>query len=146
MSKTENFFVGTWRLITFEFQKDDGTVIYPFGREAQGSLIYTETGRYAAQLMRRDRPRFVLPDQMQGTVKETEDAFKGCISYFGSYTVDAENNLIIHRVEGALFPNMEGSNQIRLFELSENQLVLRTPPIKLDGDTAVGILQWKRIS
>jgi hypothetical protein len=146
MSETENLFIGTWRLITFEFQKDDGTVIYPYGREAQGSLIYTETGRYSAQLMRRDRPRFVLPDQMQGTVKETEDAFKGCISYFGSYAVDEENNLIIHRVEGSLFPNMEGSNQIRLFELSENQLILRTPPIKLDGDIAVGILQWKRIS
>jgi hypothetical protein len=145
MSVVDSLFIGAWRLITFEFQKDDDTVIYPYGREAQGSLIYTENGRYSAQLMRRDRPRFALPDQMQGTVKETEEAFKGCISYFGSYTVDEENSLIVHRVEGSLFPNMEGSNQIRLFELSETQLILRTPPIKLDGDTAVGILQWKRI-
>jgi len=145
MSETDTSFVGAWRLVTFEFQKDDGSIIYPFGREAQGSIIYTESGRYSAQLMRRDRPRFAIPDQMQGTAEEIDAGFKGCISYFGSYTIDEENNFIIHRVEGSLFPNMEGTNQIRLFEKSANQLTLRTPPFKLDGNTAVGILQWERI-
>jgi lipocalin-like protein len=145
MSETDNSFVGAWRLVTFEFQKDDGSVIYPFGREAQGSIIYTETGRYSAQLMRIDRPRFALPDQMRGTSAEIEASYKGCISYFGSYEVDFENRFIIHRVEGSLFPNMEGINQIRLFELAGDHLQLKTPPFRLDGEQAIGILQWKRI-
>jgi len=145
MSETDTSFIGAWRLVTFEFQKDDGSIIYPFGREAQGSIIYTETGRYSAQLMRRDRPRFAVPDQMKGTAAEIDAGFKGCISYFGSYTIDEENNFIIHRVEGSLFPNMEGSNQIRLFERATNGLTLRTPPFNLDGVIAIGILQWERI-
>jgi len=143
----ENFsFVGEWKLTSFEFRKDDGETLYPFGEQARGSIIYTESGRYSVQLMRVDRPRFTVPDQMRGTVEETEASYKGCISYFGSYEVDFENNFIIHRVEGSLFPNMEGSNQIRLFELSNDRLQLTTPPFKLDGIQAVGILQWKRIS
>ena len=145
MSETDNSFVGAWRLIMFEFQKDDGSVIYPFGREAQGSIIYTESGRYSAQLMRRDRPRFAVPDQMKGTMEEIDAGFKGCISYFGSYEVDFENSFIIHRVEGSLFPNMEGSDQIRLFELAGDHLQLKTPPFKLDSEQAIGTLQWKRI-
>ena len=95
--------------------------------------------------MRVGRPRFAKPDQMQGTVEEIQAGFKGCISYFGSYEVDFENNLITHRVEGSLFPNMEGSNQIRLFEMSANRLTLKTQTMKLDGDMAIGILQWERI-
>ena len=138
-------FVGAWKLISFEFRRDEGETMYPFGEKAQGSIIYTESGRYSAQLMRVDRPRFAVPDQMRGTSQEIEASYRGCISYFGSYEVDHENGFIIHRVEASLFPNMEGGNQIRLFELAGDRLQLRTPPFKLDGEQAIGILQWKRI-
>ena len=141
----ENILVGAWRLITFEFRRDDGSVIYPFGETARGSIIYTESGRYSAQLMRRDRPRFAVADQMQGTADEIEASYKGWISYFGAYELDLENNLIIHHVEGSLFPNMEGTKQFRLFEVSDNRMKLTTPPFKLDGEQAVGILVWERI-
>jgi Lipocalin-like domain len=145
MQKHPTSIVGAWRLITFEFRKVDGNVIYPFGKRARGSIIYTESGRYSAQLMRIDRPRFVSGDQMKGTVEEIEANYKGCISYFGTYELDFQNSLIIHHVEGSIFPNMEGRDQERFFELSENRLQLRTPPIKLDGEKAVGVLLWERI-
>src|SRR4030095_12769213 len=142
----EHFLVGAWRLISFEFRRDDGSVIYPFGEQARGSIIYTNTNRYSAQLMRRDRPRFTTADQMQGTSEEIEASFKGCISYFGAYELDSENNLITHHVEGSLFPNMEGTKQFRLLELIGNRLRLTTPPFKLDGEQAVGILTWERVN
>jgi hypothetical protein len=137
--------VGAWRLITFEFRNAGETVIYPFGEQARGSIIYTESGRYAAQLMRIDRPKFASGDQMQGTAEEIEANYKGCISYFGTYEINPKDSLIIHHVEGSIFPNMEGRDQERFFELSENRMQLRTPPIKLDGERAVGILLWERI-
>jgi len=37
--------IGTWKLISFEIQKENGEVVYPFGKNAQGSLIYTRSGR-----------------------------------------------------------------------------------------------------
>jgi Lipocalin-like domain len=137
--------VGAWRLITFEFRKEDETVIYPYGEKAKGSLIYTESGRYSAQLMRIDRPKLASGDQMKGTVEEIESNYKGCISYFGAYEFDLESSLIIHHVESSLFPNMEGRDQERFFEFSKNRLQLRTPSFKLDGEKAVGILLWERI-
>ena len=141
----EKILSGAWKLITFEFRRNNGVAIYPFGETAQGSILYTRSGRYSAQLMRHDRPRFAIPDQMQGAVKEIEAAFKGCISYFGSYELDIENKLITHHVEGSIFPNMEGTKQIRKYELDGDFMTLTTPPFKLDGEKAVGILRWKRI-
>jgi len=82
---------------------------------------------------------------MRGAANEIEASYKGCISYFGSYEEDRENGFIIHLVAASLFPNMEGSNQIRMFDLSGDRLQLRTPPFKLDGERAIGILQWTRI-
>ena len=139
-------FVGAWRLVTFEFRKTDGGVIHPFGAEAQGSIIYTESGRYAAQLMRKDRPRLKSGDQMKGTLEEVRANYQGCISYFGTYQVDHEKSAIIHHVEASIFPNMEGSQQERFFELSKNRLQLKTPPLRLNGEKAVGILQWERMA
>lgn len=136
---------GAWRLVTFEFRKEDGNIIYPFGEQARGSIIYTESGRYSAQLMRIDRLKFSSGDQMKGTAKEIEANYKGCISYFGTYEIKPQDSLIIHHVEGSIFPNMEGRDQERFFELSENRLQLRTPSIKLDGEKAVGVLLWERI-
>lgn len=136
--------IGAWRLVTFEFRKADGNVIYPYGEKARGSIIYTESSRYSAQLMRKDRPRFAISDQMMGTPSEIEANYKGSISYFGTYEVDIENGFIIHHVESSIFPNMEGSDQKRFFELSEGRLQLTTPPINLDGEKAIGVLLWER--
>lgn len=142
---SSNSFVGAWRLVTFEFLKEDGDVIYPFGAEAQGSIIYTESGRYSAQLMRKDRPKFRSGDQMRGTVEEIESNYKGCISYFGTYEVDQDLGFIVHHVEGSIFPNMEGTNQLRSFEFSGERLQLRTPPMMLDGVKSFGVLIWERV-
>lgn len=137
--------VGAWGLVTFEFRTADGNVIHPFGERARGTIIYTASGRYSAQLIRRDRPRFASGDQMTGTPEEIESSFKGCISYFGSYEVDADQGTIIHHVEGSLFPNMEGGDQKRTFDLSGNRLQLTTQSIKFGGEKAVGVLLWERI-
>ena len=137
--------IGVWKLLRFEFQAEGGRIIYPFGKEARGSFIYTESNRFSVQLMRIDRPRFAISDQMRGTPQETEASYRGSISYFGTYKVDEENKIIIHQVEGSIFPNMESTEQIRYFELKENILQLKTPKFNLDGERAFGIIVWERV-
>ena len=141
----KNSVVGVWKLLRFEFQAADGRIMYPFGKEARGSFIYTKSNRFSVQLMNVNRPRFAISDQQKGTVEETLASYRGSISYFGTYKVDEENKIIIHQVEGSLFPNMEGTEQIRYFELKENTLQLRTPTFKVAGEVTFGILLWERI-
>ena len=82
---------------------------------------------------------------MQGTVEEIEANYQGVIAYYGHYEVDRENGFVIHHVEGSLFPNWEGQPQKRFYELSGNQLKLRTPPTSWGGGEVVGVLLWERI-
>jgi hypothetical protein len=141
----KNSVVGVWKLIRFEFKAADDSIMYPFGKEARGSFIYTKSNRFSVQLMRVDRPKFQIADQQQGTVEETLASYRGSISYFGTYKVDEEKGIIVHVVEGSIFPNMEGTEQIRYFELKENLLQLRTPTFKVAGEVTFGILLWERI-
>lgn len=137
--------VGAWKLVSFEVQKPDGEVTYPFGQDAQGSIIYTESGRFSAQLFRPYRPEFAAGDQMKGTDREIKANYEGFISYFGPYEFDAAGGFVIHHVEGSLFPNWQGQPQKRFLDLDGNRLTLSTPPTVWGGGKVVAVLVWERM-
>ena len=139
--------LGSWRLISFELRKENGEILLPFGDHAHGTIIYTPAGRFSAQLMRGDRGHPVSEDQMKATPAEAESCFKGCISYFGSYTFDPMRGIVLHHVEGSLFPNWEGLSLKRFYRLSGDRLELSTPPtVWGGGGMIVGVIQWERLS
>lgn len=138
--------IGVWKLVSFEIQKESGEVIHPFGKDARGILVYSESGHYAVQLTRADRPHFESGDQMKGTVEEIKDNFEGCIAYFGPYALDREGGYVLHHVEGSLFPNWERGYQKRYYDLSGDRLTLSTPPLLWGGGgEIVAVVTWERV-
>lgn len=142
---TKAQFVGTWQLVASEFRRSDGTIIYPYGQDALGTLYYDAAGNMAVQLMRVDRPLFAAGDRQQGTPEEIKAAFEGSLAYFGRYEVDEEAKIVIHHVTGCSFPNWIGQRQKRFFAFADNQLTLSTPPLRVGGSTLIGVLHWQRI-
>ena len=139
-------FVGSWRLVSFAIRPEAGEPTFPFGRDAEGSLLYSADGRYSVHVRRLDRPRFADPDQMKGSPAEMEAAFKGMVSYYGPYGFDPERRVVTHVVEGSLFPNWEGTDQERFFELDGDRLTLRTAPLPWGGGgRVVAELTWERV-
>ena len=136
---------GVWRLVSSEFRTSSGDVIYPLGEDALGQAIFTEDGYMSGQLMRQNRSDFVSDNQAHGTPEEILEAFQGYVAYYGRCEVDVEQKTITTRVEGGMFPNWVGSDQIRFFELTDEQLILRTPPITLGDDEIIGVLTWRRL-
>jgi hypothetical protein len=138
-------FVGTWQLTAYEERLDDGTVIYPLGKDATGRIVYDEGGRFAAQLMKPGRPGFASGGVYGGTAEETEAAYNGYLAYFGSYEVDDEHHNMLHHVEASLFPNWAGVTQVRAYEFhGESEMSLTTPPLDVAGKKGVSVLAWKR--
>ncbi|MFC2039355.1 lipocalin-like domain-containing protein [Chloroflexota bacterium] len=137
-------FIGTWKLVLSEFRLSDGQAVYPLGKEATGMLMYDASGHMSAQLMRRDRPTFASDDPFSGTLSEIKPAFEGFAAYFGTYEINEERAIVVHHVEGSLFPNWVGGNQIRFFELSGDRLTLSAPPIPMSGREMTGFLIWER--
>ncbi len=138
-------FVGTWRLVSLEGHYGDGTVAHPFGPDAAGIIVYDAQGHMAAQIMRRDRPRFAAGDQQRGTPEENRAAVTGYVAYWGSYEL-FEDGTIVHHVQGSLFPNWVGGEQRRFWEFVGSRLVLRTPPTAMGGRMVSSVLVWERVA
>ena len=136
--------VGSWKLISFHSKDSSGQTAYPFGKDAQGRLIYEPNGRMAVQLMNPDRPRFASNDLLLTSEAEVRAAFDGYAAYYGSYSVDQGERIIVHHVEAAHIPNWVGTDQVRHFEFQGNRLTLKGVLIR-GGVQGVVSLVWERL-
>ena len=140
-------FTGAWRLISTDYRSEEGEVIYPFGREVIGRLMYDGKRNMAAQVIKAERPDFASNDWLKGTPEEIKAAFEGYRCYFGTYDVDEEKKMVTHHVQGSSFPNWMtgGVEHVRYYDFSGNGLTLRTVPLLMGGKKVVGRLVWERL-
>ena len=121
--------IGTWKLVAFEDRKDEHNPnsewIYPYGKNPMGYFVYDNTGHVMIQIMKTPPPaRFASGDDEKPTAEEVKAAFTGYVAYFGTYTVDAAKNVVIHHVEGSLKPSYIGTDQPRPFILAGDHLII----------------------
>jgi hypothetical protein len=143
VTMTRKQLVGTWKLVSAEVQCADGQVIYVYGENPRGMIIYDSRGNVSVNLMRSDRDFFSVADKTRSTLQEAKSAIETYEAYFGTYEVDEENRIVVHHVEGSLLPNWTGSDQVRFFKFSNDCLILSTAEIPYAGTVAVGKLVWK---
>lgn len=136
--------VGTWKLLSWIYRNDKNEVVHYFGEEVYGILMYDRAGNMNAQLTRHDRPRFAGDSINSGTAEEIENAFKTYLSYFGKY-YESSPGEIVHVVEGSLFPNWIGQNQVRYGKIVNGYLLISTPPIAINKDVVEFELKWERM-
>jgi hypothetical protein len=136
--------VGSWKLISFHIQDSSGQTAYPFGRNAQGRLIYEVDGRMAVQLMNPNRPKIASDDPLVTSEAEVRAAFGGYTAYYGTFSVNIDERTITHHIEAALLPNWVGTDQLRHFEYDGKYLTLKGT-LLLGGVQGVVSLVWERL-
>ncbi len=117
--------IGTWKFESMKLETEKGEVIYPYGENLFGMLIYTPSGHMSALLMNPDRQRFASDDPLGGTTEEIEGAYRKFDAYCGTYSIDKEKEAVTHHIEGGKFPNWVGTDQVRYFEFSGDRLLLK---------------------
>ncbi|MDD5223093.1 MAG: lipocalin-like domain-containing protein [bacterium] len=135
--------LGCWRLVSYEFKGPAGPVPHPWGKDPVGIAIIDKSGYMSVQIMRRDRPLLAGKTSTPETIKA---AFQGYTAYFGPYQANEKDGTFTTRVEGAVIPDWVGGEQFRYAEVSDTQIVFRTPPIRMGKIEAVGRLVWEKIS
>lgn len=133
---------GTWTLVAADDLHPGGARTPGYGANPRGLLILTAEGRYSLQLFRSDRPRFASGDKKKGTPPEYQAAVLGMSSHVGRYSVDAGTRTITFRIELASYPNWEGTEQKRPFELDGDELSYR---VVATPDGTVPISVWRRV-
>ena len=132
--------VGTWELVEWTAVDGNGQISYPYGDDAQGLIMYSQTGEMMMILSATDRDSLGTFDLSSLDHVKLVAAFDNFFAYYGTYEIDRKNNTVKHRIEGSSFPDWTGGEQQRQFELRNNQLVLRaTQTAGLDHS-----LTWRR--
>jgi lipocalin-like protein len=133
---------GTWRLREWRRVAPDGDVTHPLGADPEGLLVYGPDGRMIVQMMAADRPVLDSPDPLQGDQGVRAQLYSTCLAYFGTYEV--RDDSVVHNVEASLYPGWSGAEQVRPFEITGDELVLRTPPMTGANAGTVNEIVWVR--
>ena len=140
---TEDSFVGTWRLVSFELRTADGQVHHLFGHDPVGYIMYHADGFMSVAFMTADRTLFAANDPRGGSPEEKVAAMDTFSSYCGRYEVKGDT--VVHHIEISLFPNWKGVDQVRFFTFDGDRLTLSTPPMKVAGVEQTAHLIWERV-
>lgn len=139
---TDNPFLGTWRLISWENRDQAGARGYPLGPEAVGYLTYTADGYMFAQIMAADRAPLETQNPFGGSDPEAAAAARSHMSYCGTYEV--RNGEVVHHVAVSDFPNWVGGEQWRFYRFEDGKLILSAPPFMTRKGEITTFLIWER--
>jgi lipocalin-like protein len=108
-------FVGAWRLLWLEEPDADGKI---HKADCTGLLVYTRDGHMSVQVMYRNPPS-------ESKAAPVQYAQGGYEASFGRYEINDAHTFTFH-VEAALVRTLVGKELKRVYELSGNQLIVKS--------------------
>jgi hypothetical protein len=136
---------GTWRLMSFT-QKilATGETIDVFGKAPQGFINYGHDGRMMVLMVKDARPK--PSDLAAMTDQERVELFKTMVAYAGTYTV--YSSTVTHHLDISWNQIFTGADQVRNIEFDGCKFIMSTnpQPRSQDGQVAVSVLTWERLS
>jgi len=129
--------VGTWKYVSVDNVKPDGSRAPLFGPNPQGRATFDSKGNYVLMTSRAGQPKFASNDRNQGTDDEYKAVVKGSIAHFGRYEVNEAEKTITFKIETSTFPNWNGTSQKRPFSISGDELKWVTPSASSGGSAEV---------
>jgi Lipocalin-like domain/LTXXQ motif family protein len=114
---------GVWTLVSCDSTFPNGTK-QPYCGNSNGLLVLDAGGRYAMMTAKRDRPKFTTPNRLEAPAEEFKAAAQGLVAQFGTWSVNDTDKTMTRHIEGALFPNIEGTDDSTSFSLAGDELKL----------------------
>ncbi|WP_038731879.1 lipocalin-like domain-containing protein [Burkholderia pseudomallei] len=133
---------GAWTLVAADVEHPDGTRARDYGAAPSGLMMIDRDGHYSLQIFKAERERFVSGDKGSGTNAEYKDAVMGSNTHFGTIEIDPAAHLLVFHIRRASFPNWEGEQQKRTYELNGDELSYRVVA-RPNGDVPISV--WKRM-
>lgn len=90
----------------------------------------------------RDVLRFGSDSKAEGSAEDFRSAVMGSSTHYGVVTIDERANELVFTIDGASFPNWEGTTQRRRYTLEGTELRYYVPP-RADGSVPISV--WRRV-
>ena len=139
--QTTDKLVGTWKLVSASSTASSGDRDEtPYGPTPVGFLTYTEDGRVTALISHGGRKPLSVGG---GSLEEQTEAFKTFLAYAGRYTLSGDK--VTHHVEISSIQNYVGKDLVRHVKFQGDQIILVTPPTRVNGKIQTVELIWQRL-
>ena len=120
--------LGTWILVAWEQLGADGSKFQKYGADPRGFHIFERNGRFFAMMARPDLPKIAASDPQKATPEEARAIMAGSIAYYGTYTVNEPERMVILRMEATTFPNQLGRDlPRRIVSVTANEMIYANP-------------------
>jgi hypothetical protein len=96
--------VGTWKIISVNNTRPDGSVKQIFGPNPMGIAVFDARGNTVVVLMRAGRLKFAADNRDLGTADEYKATVQGTHAYFGTYSVIEQKRPSSFTSKATLFP------------------------------------------
>ncbi len=134
-------FVGTWRLVSWEHQFEDGTARRD--QRSVGYIMYSESGHMCWASMDPNRPEWVSGGSP--SLVEALSGITGFAAYCGRAEIHAREGYVLHYVEVDKVPNSVGIIRKRSFEFrGPDQIALTVDPAELSSPLVGMTLVFQR--
>jgi hypothetical protein len=140
-AQVDSSLAGTWTLVAADEIRPDGHRVQAYGPNPEGQMILDPSGRYAVFVVRAAHTKFKSNDKAKGTADEYRAASIEVSAHYGRYAVDFGSHTMTFDIVHASFPNLDGTEQKRPFELADGRLTYRIPP-RADGTVSISV--WQR--
>ena len=137
---TNDQLVGTWKLVSASSTTRSGKRNEtPYGPSPTGLLTYRD-GRVTAMISYDGRK---LLSAGGGNREEQAEAFKTFLAYAGRYVFEGDK--VTHHVEVSSIQNYVGKNLVRTVKFRGDEIILVTPPTRINGEIQTIELIWQRL-
>jgi hypothetical protein len=115
--------VGAWRLASWSIEYGDGRLPdQPFGRDAEGLLLYSADGWMSAAMWKRERTRWSAASAPGASIESRATAATELLTYAGRWSLVGD--VVVHDVVMSLNPALIGSQQRREVRIDGGRLAL----------------------
>jgi len=145
----EHEIVGTWRMTswTTRSMRDGSIVTYPLGESPTGYITYTSAGRMAVTAQAAARQAIgggiLVYAEWLSNPESKAQALETYLSYAGAYTIDGDR--VTHHIEVSWWPDLTGTDIVRIFAIEGTRLRLSSPPFVAQGIEQHHLLEWERV-
>jgi hypothetical protein len=111
--------VGTWTLVSSDQVRPDGSKLKQFGANPKGINVFDANGRFFLMvassrflvIASADNTKIVSYDPSKTNSEEIDSLIVEPMAYYGTYTVNEAEKVIILHLEASTFPNQVGTEQ-----------------------------------
>jgi hypothetical protein len=129
----KNNLIGAWSLVSCDVRAGDRILTRPFGINPTGLIIFSDSGFMSV---------IITPGLSSEESSLQQQGPTSVLAFAGTYEIEAD--AVTYHALMSIRPELVGTDQVRLFAVSKDKLLLRTRPQVVNGEEQFGNIVWQR--